>query len=155
MNSRHIEMRYMFVRATIMVLLATVAPAMAQTDFAAFDTQRYVPPETMLQQIRVDGGPGSSGWILTHRNRLTGAETPDEEVESRTVEHPFNNGARSLIAWTITRTKNDRCPERQKAPCPDFVRIVAVPDGFLAVPQEAWVGEGDVLFIYIVPAGMV
>ena len=33
-----------------------------------------------------------------------------------------------------------------------MIRVLTVPDGFIAIPTEAWIGEGTALRLYIVPA---
>ena len=155
MPARHAKTRLTFLEVALAAFLATAASAAAQTDIVPPGIFRTAPPESMLLRIRVDGAAGPAGWILSHRNRLSGAETPDHEIRSRTVERASETADPGRIAWEITRTRNDRCPARRDTPCPDFIRILRVPDGFIAVPQEAWVGEGEMLRIYIVPAGMV
>ena len=155
MSAKHAKTRLMFVKLVLTVLLATATPAAAQTDFVPPGIQRTAPHESMLLRIRVDGAASPAGWIISHRNGLSGPDTPDHETQSQTVELASETADSGLIVWTITRTRNDRCEAHQDAPCPDLIRIVRVPDGFMAVPQEAWAGEGEVLEIYIVPAGMV
>lgn len=114
-------------------------------------------PEVVLVPHCPRGALGAqAGWILTYRNGLSGPEAPDREVGSRPARScdgtPF---AATPIAWEIARTRNDACTAADGGPCPDRFRILSVPDGFIAAPQDAEVGEGATARIYIVPRGMV
>ena len=141
--------------AAFMAVLVATTSADAQADFNAPGHQRTILPESMLLSIRVEGAASPTGWILSHRNSLSGANIPDHETQSRTVVLDPETEGTGRIVWTINRTRNNRCPEKFPTSCPDHIRIIMVPNGFIAVPEEAWINEGEVLSIYIVPAGIV
>lgn len=111
-------------------------------------------PEAILLPLKHEGKlAAGGGWVLSYRNGLTGTDQPEREAQSRYVTHSdrANTPTTSLISWEITRTPNNLCPE---AACPDMIRIIAVPDGFIAIPESAWIEEGETLRTYIVPAGI-
>ena len=114
-------------------------------------------PEAILVPILWDGSPvPNGGWILTYRNALTGSEVALRDVESRevSVRDLAGDTLRARISWEITRTPNSSCAAADLGPCPDQIRVLSVPDGFLAVPDAAVVDEGAALRIYIVPAAI-
>lgn len=114
-------------------------------------------PEAILVPIRSSIDPGGTGgWILTFRNQLSGPDTPDREVETRTITTAGTGGAPvvAVIAWAITRTRNDRCAQQTGKGCPDTIEILSVPAGFIAVPKSATVEEQAVQRIFIVPEGI-
>lgn len=135
-------------------LLATAEPAAAQSQFALFGRQQTAFPETMLLPILIDRSNAPVGWILSHRNRQSGGETPDHELQSRTLFNTSQPLESDIVSWEILRTRNDRCYVEGNSPCPDLIRVSKVPKGFVAVPQQAWVAEGETQKIYIVPAGV-
>lgn len=62
--------------------------------------------------------------------------------------------ANAVISWEIIRTRNNACVEETGSACPDMLRILSVPEGYMAVPESAWVDEGSGLEILIVPNGI-
>lgn len=122
---------------------------------ASFERSAF--PEAILVPKRLDGQILiNGGWSLIFRNAKRGPKAPDHEVQSRmvAVKGAGNNTAFQLISWEITRTQNNRCPSHDRLPCPDEIRVLALPEGFMAVPRRAWVEEGQTLHIHIVPDGI-
>lgn len=113
-------------------------------------------PEAILIPIRSQLSPGVPGWILTFRNTRRGPDAPDRETGARDVTATGPDGVpvAATIAWEILRTRNDRCSDHPAKDCPDTLRILSVPDGFIAVPKSAIVEEDGVLRVFIVPQGM-
>ena len=114
-------------------------------------------PESILIPLSHNGQKmPNGGWILSYRNGLQGPEAPDREVQIREVT--FGDGAlasiSSEISWEILRIRNDECVEDGEDPCPDRIRVLSVPEGFMAVPEDIWIGEGRSIRIFIVPEGI-
>lgn len=138
-------------------LTAIPAAGLAQDHLHDFAAPAFELPETILVPIRFEGAIApQAGWVLTYRNDLRGAKTPDREIEARRVRSPGpdSDSIDGLISWEIVRTRNDSCSSRTNGPCPDTIRVLSVPDGFIAVPEALSVEEGAVLKIHIVPAGI-
>ena len=137
-----------------LALLASAAPGIAQSDSAPYSAARFVMSESLLLPIQNENHGTPVGWILSYRNNYTGSETEDHQILSRATPPTLGASRFGTIVWEISRTRNDSCPDSTSTPCPDFVRVITVPDGFTSVPQKAWVDEGSTLNFYIVPAGI-
>ena len=138
------------------IALTTATNASSADDaYAPVSAIRTVSPETILVPLKVNGSLGADGgWILTYSNALSDTDVPDREVQSRRVtfvDHT-GSGVSSLISWEITRTQNNKCATHALKLCPDMLRVLKLPDGFLAVPESVWVDEGSSVRVKIVPA---
>ena len=144
------------------LLAACAAIAVTTTECTAQDmptpfAKRHTAPEAILVPMALDGrASGHVGWILSYRNNLRGSDAPNREIQTRQVTTSDQNEGTTLgsISWEITRTQNNVCPDWQQARCPDQIRVLSVPDGFMAVPEQTWIREGSGLRIYIVQVGM-
>ena len=90
-----------------------------------------------------------SGWVLVYRNLVSPAQAPNTEVHSRVVVGP-DTAHQEAITWEITHTENSSCGGSEEE-CPDEIRILSVPAGYVAVPNRALVNEREGLRIFIVP----
>jgi len=143
--------------AAALVLAALCQAGHAQQHQPALAAPAHTVPEAIVLPIRFDGTLSRpTGWVLSYRNGLLGAEAPDREVGSRrvAVQGPKGGQADGVVSWEIVRTRNDGCASSTGGPCPDIIRVLAVPDGFMAVPAELSVEEGATRRILIVPAGI-
>ena len=116
--------------------------------------QREVLTEVILAPMRVNNGPAAvRGWILIYRNTLTGPEVPNVDFQVRNVFQPGIRGPHNsaTISWEILRTPNDTCTQAGAGPCPDRIRVLSVPEGFQAIPESAWIDEGAIMSIRVVP----
>lgn len=136
-------------------VLAITSALPAQQAPIPYDQQQDVFPEVILAPMQVNGiAEIGAGWILIYRNTLAGPSAPEIEVQTRNVPLA-ERGKRqesASISWEIVRTRNDICTEAGAGPCPDRIRVMSVPEGFLAIPEQAWVDEGTIMSIRIVPA---
>lgn len=148
----------LFRRSLTAIVLAVAANTSAADDaWSPIPAKPAALPEAMLLPMTVEGRTiGGGGWILTYRNDLRGSEIPDREVESRTVTFHSQTGKQvsATVSWEITRTQNNQCADRRKAMCPDILRVLIVPDGFIAVPQSVVANEQTSVRVLIVPAGI-
>lgn len=141
--------------AVFMATAGAVSSQQAVTPYVGHDGQLKTNPEVLIAPLQFNGGLGSSdGWIIVYRNTLTGPEAPDLERQSRDVVHadPHSPHHIATVAWEILRTSNKTCNETGAGPCPDRIRILSVPEGYQAMPETAWVDEGAILSIRVVPA---
>lgn len=124
----------------------------AQDNLPSFPNRAQALPETILVPIKRPGKHRPAGWALAYYNGFSGPDVPDREVLSRNVMTTNRAGmpASGVISWEIVRTPNNRCAES----CPDIIRVLAVPDGFMAFPTGSSVEEGAGLRIIIAPAGV-
>ena len=116
------------------LFLLAATPSMAQEPGARPATL----PEAMLV-----ASPETGGWRLSYRNRRSDPATPDREIEIR--QRP-----EGVIVWEIIRTPNNHCHPA----CPDRLRILVIPKGYVAVPEALHVGEGDTAEFLILPAAL-
>ena len=93
---------------------------------------------------------GSDGWVLVYRNLVRSAQTPNTDLRFQSVKVPgtLRDG---VIKWEILHTENEECLETVEVGCPDLIRILSVPEGYIAIPESAQVNERDGLRIFIVP----
>lgn len=155
--AQQIQSRFgLLLLAAFATLVLTATAGVAQSKSTP-PIKRHTVPEVLLVPIALDGVPaGHGGWILSYRNTLTGLESPEREIQTRQVplsNHREGANLRS-IAWEITRTRNNDCVDWRQTRCQDQIRVLSVPDGFMAVPNQAWIREGAGLRIYIVPVGL-
>lgn len=138
---------------TLSILITMGTPSFAQDELKLYLEPRFIPPEAVLIPIQSDGHSESRRWRLSYHNRLTGSETPDSLIETRVVLLNNDNGRPSfgIVSWKIVRTRNDQCVQATGSSCPDMIHVLTVPEGYLAIPDDAWVDEGDTLQILIVP----
>ncbi len=135
--------------------MMTASAVSSQQAKTPYEGQREVIPEVMLAPMQVKGRPAiEGGWVLFYRNTLSGPKVPDVEIQKRNVTHARIGGQQEtvFISWEIVRTRNDLCIKAGSGPCPDRIRVLSVPEGFQAVPSSAWVDEGTIISIHIVPA---
>ena len=114
-------------------------------------------PEAILIPMKVDGKPmANGGWILTFRNGFRGPDAADREIQVRRVTYDdhLEEQVTASVSWEIVRTRNNLCTGQATYPCPDRLRVLAVPEGFVAVPESIWVEEGTSTMIRIIPAGI-
>ena len=111
-------------------------------------------PETLLIPIRSRGAENAStGWMLVYRNFETSAKAPKMRTYDRTVSLP-GRGRSGKIVWEIINTVNASCTSYSGGPCPDIIRVVIVPEGYIALPQSAVVDERESIRIMVVPSGL-
>lgn len=137
--------------AAILTSANAAASQQATTHYAG---QRNVLPEVILAPMQVNAEHRAGrGWMLIYRNTLSGPETPDVALQSRRVVLAGLHGPQhaATVFWEILRTPNVNCRNGGAGPCPDRIRVLSVPEGFQAVPEAAWVNEGTVLTIRIIP----
>lgn len=138
-------------------VLTTAHPVKAQEYVSPYPRPHVSLPETILVPIRNErGSQTGGGWMLTYRNCYSSPDVPAREVHSRTVT--WKAQARTIggsVSWEIIRTPNNECTDYSGGPCPDTIRILSVPQGFVAVPNIERVNEGENRIIYIVPAGVI
>ena len=151
-------------RATLvrLMVLSFIGALAANQGFAGdgwwpVPTKQRSLPESILVPLSYSGEKmPNGGWILSYRNGLQGPEAPDREVQIREVT--FGDGGQnsitSEISWEILRTRNDACADDEGATCPDRLRVLTIPEGFMAVPASVWVDEGRAVRIFIVPVGI-
>ena len=135
-------------------VMATASGVSSQQAKTPYEGQRDVFPEVILAPMQASGSKAIDGrWILIFRNSLAGPNVPDVEIQEREVTFARNGGQpeTATISWEIVRTRNDICIQAGSGPCPDEIRVLSVPEGFQAVPPSAWVGEGTIESIRIVP----
>jgi hypothetical protein len=138
------------------LIVAIPAKPFGQELPSQFAGPRFAPPETMLVPMNSSAQSTSpSGWQLLYKNGLHGPEDPVLVTETRTVTLGVTNGRTTtgLISWQIFRTRNDTCAGATTRQCPDRFQVLSVPEGFIALPESAWVEEGEGLRVFIVPAG--
>lgn len=143
---------------TSFVLIVAANVVAAQEAWSPVPTEQANLPEVILLPMKIDGRTmAGGGWSLSYRNGLRGSDFPDHEAESRNVTFRDHNGKEvsTTVSWEIVRTQNNQCADRAKELCPDLIRMLSVPNGFVAVPESAWVNEGSSFRILIVPAGIV
>jgi hypothetical protein len=139
---------------------STVAPAFVASllaapcvagDAAFVPTGRLTLPETMLLPFApVAAGSAQIGWIVVHQNTATGPHAPRSERVFRSVN--LDDGTEGHIAIRVERTRNDACRSDVGGGCPDLLRILSLPPGFMAVPDRMTVEEGATRRILVVPA---
>ena len=142
--------------ACILVLII-VRPVQAQEYSSLYLKLLPSLPETILVPIKSEqNSQAGSGWMLTYRNGYSPEEAMDREVQSRDVTWLSNNQLiDGLISWEIIRTRNSACTDSVGGPCPDTIRVLSVPHGFVVVPSIEEVKEGAARVIFIVPAGVI
>ena len=107
-------------------------------------------PAAILIPIRNESLPNSNGgWVLVYRNLVRGAQTPNADIHSRSVDVP-GSMKEAVITWEITHTVNNKCTDAVEG-CPDQIRVLSVPEGYVAVPQSAQVNEREGLRVLIIP----
>ena len=93
-------------------------------------------------------------WELFYTNMLT---HPSTSLQAGSFEITLRDGRPEQIVWQLRRTSNAVCSNLRgggaKPPevCADTIRVVP-PEGYIAIPDEATVLEGDSLRILIIPA---
>ena len=109
-------------------------------------------PESMLIPLSYDGTAiPTGGWVLIYRNGLQGPDVADREIQIRHVASSEGSQPTGVISWEIWRTRNDQCPNHGTGLCPDRLRILSVPDGYIALPGTIWVEEGKSIRVLFVP----
>lgn len=107
-------------------------------------------PETMILPFSPDGARGELvGWTILHKNTETGPGHAQIEHLRRIVRH---RGRDLVIVVEIERTRNDGCEGSGERGCPDRLRVLSLPVGFMAVPSGGEIPEGAVLRVLVVPA---
>lgn len=107
-------------------------------------------PEVVLVPIRKGSVRNQTGgWVLIYRNFVRDAEATRLDVRSRRVGLP-GLSHEGVITWEITHTLNAKCIDVEGG-CPDQIRVLSVPEGYMAVPESAQVEEREGLRILIIP----
>lgn len=137
-------------------LLAATPLAQAQTLPDGLPVSAQIPQVMLLPFPGRDGAFGPTGWVLIYRNTLSTHDTSATETGTRTIElaGPAGMPQIATITWQIAHTANNRCAAPGHTGCPDTLRILSVPEGFVAVPRSAIVQEHAVQRVFIVPEGM-
>lgn len=93
------------------------------------------------------------GWRISYRNGYSGADAPVRVINSRAIVYLNQDGkkATASVTWQIERTTNSACIPVTGHLCPDMIKILSVPPGYIAVPESAVVKEGSAIEIHIVP----
>lgn len=115
---------------------------------------RNLPEAILIPMKHNDQFLVGGGWVLSYVNKPTSPDVPEQELQSRRVTYSDSSNSQisASISWEIRRTRNNLCEGRGQTGCADMIRVLTVPDGFIAIPTEAWIGEGTALRLYIVPA---